>query len=520
MISFRWTQSQPIAVLREGGKMSKPKWVTKATALIMLWVATAVAVPAQRFTSLFSFNNTDGSSPQGSPVQAANGNLYGTTTLGGLNNNNFCIGGCGTIYKITPGGKLTTIYNFCSQSNCTDGYWPQGALILSTDGNLYGVTQNGGVNIHCNPISDAIGCGTVFKITPSGTLTTLHSFDFSDGADPYTALVRSADGNFYGVTGYGGNEDCFDGCGTVFTMTPKGLFTTLHSFQNTDGAYPVGALIQGTDGNFYGTTTYGGSNTSCDFGEGCGTVYKITPSGNLTTLYNFDVSGGNKPLAGLVQARDGNFYGTTQGGGANGYGTVFKITPSGTLTTLHSFDGTDGSSPNGPLVQGADGKFYGTTGGGGANKQGSVFKMTATGTLTTLYSFCSRDNCSDGTAVLAGLFQGTNGRFYGTTQEGGAYKDCYNFTVYCGTIFDISVGLSPVVETIPIAGVVGEKIWILGSDLSGATKVTFHGTSARFKVRAKTLIVAEVPSGATTGTVKVKLSSGTLSSNVQFQVLP
>jgi uncharacterized repeat protein (TIGR03803 family) len=506
--------------------MSRPTSLTKATPLLLLWVATAVAAHAQTFTSLFCFNKTDGGSPQGSLVQSANGDLYGTTTLGGLNN--FCSDGCGTIYKITPNGKQTTIYNFCSQSNCTDGYSPQGALILSTDGNLYGVTQNGGVNIHCNG-PNPLGCGTVFKITTGGALTTLHSFNLSDGADPYTALVRSADGNFYGATGYGGNGECIDGCGTVFKITPNGLFTTLHSFQNTDGALPAGALIQGTDGNFYGTTRFGGANRSCHDGDGCGTVYKITSGGNLTTLYNFDASGGWGPLAGLVQASDGNFYGVAAEGGNTsqqcggpqfGCGTVFEITPNGVLTTLHTFDFADGTLPLGTLVQATDGNFYGTTSGGGTNQYGSIFKMTATGTLTTLYSFCSQENCSDGMFSSAGLFQGTNGKFYGTTPEGGDYKNCFNLTASCGTIFDISVGLSPVAETIPVAGVLGEKIGILGSNLSGATEVTFNGTSARFQLRAKTLIVAEVPSGATTGSVQVKLPGGTLSSNVPFQVLP
>jgi len=509
--------------------MSRPKSLTKAAPLLLLWVATAVTAHAQTFTSLFSFNNTDGGSPQGSLVQAANGNLYGTTTLGGLNNNQFCIEGCGTVYEITPNGKLTTIYNFCSLSNCTDGYWPQGALILSTDGNLYGVTQNGGVNIKCNPITNAIGCGTVFKITPSGTLTTLYSFNYSDGADPYAPLVRSADGNFYGVTGYGGKEDCADGCGTVFRLTPQGFQTTLYYFQYTDGAFPVAAVIQGSDGNFYGTTSFGGAHGSCDYGEGCGTVYKITSSGELTTLYNFNATGGYRPSAALIQASDGNFYGTTAyggdtspqcGGSEFGCGIAFEMTSEGVLTTLHTFDFADGAYPYGALVQGADGNFYGTTEAGGPNVYGSVFKMTASGTVTTLHDFCSQPDCPDGAGLLAGLFQGTNGKFYGTTQAGGAYEDCYNSTAYCGTIYDIAVGLSPVAETIPVAGTVGEEIGILGSNLSGATEVTFNGTSARFKVRTKTLIVAEVPSGATTGTLQVKLPGGTLSSNVQFQVLP
>jgi uncharacterized repeat protein (TIGR03803 family) len=390
---------------------------------------------------------------------------------------------------------------------------------------LYGVTQNGGASLDCDS-SNQTGCGTVFKITPGGTLTTLHSFD-STGNSPYTALVRGSDGNFYGVTGYGGEGDCIQGCGTVFKIAPDGSFTTLHYFQNTDGSFPIGALIQGTDGNFYGTTSFGGANTGCDYFEGCGTVYKITPGGTLTTLYNFEDTGGYRPSAALVQGSDGNFYGTTAyggdttqgcGGAEFGCGTAFEITPSGVLTTLHTFDFADGAYPWGALVQGADGNFYGTTMGGGADVFGSAFKMTATGAITTLHSFCSQPNCLDGSGLEAGLFEATSGKFYGVTETGGTNPNC---DAGCGTVFDISVGFSPVVETVPVAGVVGEQVGILGSDLSGATEVNFNGTSAQFTVRAKTLIVAKVPSGATTGTVQVELSGRTLiSSNVQFQVLP
>ena len=200
------------------------------------------------------------------------------------------------------------------------------------------------------------------------SLTTLYSFAGSDGALPEAGLVRGSDGNFYGTTYFGGTN----GDGTVFKITPSGTLTTLYSFAGSDGVDPVAGLVQGIDGNFYGTTYQGGAN-----GEGA--VFKITPSGTLTTLYGFAGSDGEFPYAGLVQGSDGNFYGTTVFGGADcldlGCGTVFQITPSGTLTTLYNFAGSDGVAPYAGLVQGSDGNFYGTTQQGGANNVGTVFRL-------------------------------------------------------------------------------------------------------------------------------------------------
>lgn len=221
---------------------------------------------------------------------------------------------------------------------------------------------------------------------------------------------------------------------------------------------------------------------SCNGNDnGCGTIFKITPGGILTTLYSFcppsqsGCSDGRYPAAGLVQGTDGNFYGTTGGGGlvcnpaytADGCGTIFTITPGGTLTTLHRFDGADGVEPEAALVQDTNGSFYGTTSAGGAN-----------------------DTCG------------------------------FEETQSCGAVFSLSVGLGPFVTTNPKAAKVGAKVGILGTNLTGATSVTFNGTVASFTVHSPTLILAEVPSGATTGTVQVKLPSGALSSNVTFIVLP
>jgi uncharacterized repeat protein (TIGR03803 family) len=234
-------------------------------------------------------------------------------------------------------------------------------LVQGSDGNFYGTTQVGGTN----------GSGTVFKITPSGALTTLHSFDGADGSNPAAVLMQASDGNLYGTTEAGGANGNY---GTVFKITPAGTLTTLHSFGGADGWEPAAGLVQASDGNFYGTTYIGGANGNY------GTVFKITPTGTLTTLYSFcsqsGCADGALPRAGLVQASDGDFYGTTAFGGANYYeGTVFKITPNGTLTTLHSFDGADGGDPN-ALVQASDGNFYGTTVLGGANgDNGTVFRL-------------------------------------------------------------------------------------------------------------------------------------------------
>jgi len=502
--------------------MGKLNWTIKACSIFLLWATTAIALPAQTLTTLYSFDGTDGALP--TLVRAANGNFYGTTSAGGTNN-------LGTVFKITPDGVLTTLYSFCSQSACTDGDYPSpfASLVQGTDGNFYGTTEAGGAFANC---PNAAGCGTVFKITPSGTLTTLYRFcsesDCTDGQEPLANLIQGTDGVFYGTTYFGGAYiGCNDvtGCGTIFKITSSGVLTTVFSFDNLDGGFPFGGLVQVANGDFYGTTEFGGAYMY-------GTVFKITPSGKLTTLHSFDLTDGDMVDAGLTQGADGNFYGTTFKGGGNtcdygvGCGTVFKITPRGTLTTLHNFTGplTDGEWPRGALVLGTDGNLYGTTelggsGGIGSGSGGTVFKITPAGILTTVYSFCSQSDCTDGLGPVAALFQDVNGRFYGTTAYGGAYTSC-NAGQGCGTLFNLSVGLSPFVKTQPTSGIVGMMVSILGTNLTGATKVTFHGVAAEFTVVSSSLVTTTVPTGATTGAVKVVTPGGTLSSNEPFQVLP
>jgi len=447
------------------------------------------------FTTLHSFDLTDGDAPAGALVQGTNGNLYGTTVVGA----DPCVG---TVFELTASGGFTKLVCF----DDTDGGTPRAALAQGTNGNFYGTTYGGGAN----------NFGTVFEITSKGALTTLYSFCSQvsqgvceDGARPYAGLIQGTNGSFYGTTNGSGGSSA---AGTIFEITPSGTLTTLYSFCAKsgcrDGENPASGLVQAANGDFYGTTSAGG----LDYG----TVFKITPTGALTTLHTFDETDGSTPQASLVKATNGNFYGTTTEGGTHSYGTVFEITPGGTLTTLYSFCSqsgcTDGIQPDAALIQATNGDLFGITYSGGANNFGTIFEITLSGTLTTLYNFCSQSGCADGGRPYAGLIQDTNGDFYGTTSVHG--------TGGFGTVFSLSVGLGPFVETQINSGKVGTVVNILGTNLTGATGVTFNGTQAVFKVVSSSEITAKVPTGATTGEVKVVTPSGTLASNQVFRVIP
>jgi uncharacterized repeat protein (TIGR03803 family) len=466
--------------------------------VLLLCAATAISTPAQTFTTLVNFSGANGANPGRPPIQGTDGNLYGTTSNGGASNS-------GLLFKMTPAGTLTTLYSFCAETGCTDGANP-GDIGLGTDMNnvnFYGEAGGGGT----------FGYGTIFKFTGEGTPTTLHDFDGTDGREPGDKMVQLGSGNFYGTTFFGGNSsECNGlGCGTIFEMTPGGTLTTLHDFCSlpdcADGAALFESLALGPSGNFYGATWGGGPADG-------GTVFKITPTGTLTTLYSFCVSGypfcgdGNNPL-GPVVGKDGNFYGTTALGGSNNAGTVFKITPGGTLTTIYDFCAqiacTDGSTPRGGIIMGSDGNFYGPTYYGGTYNQGTVFKITPAGVLTTLHSF----NGADGYYLIGGLFQATNGVFYGITPIGGSGGD--------GTIFSLGVGLRPFVEAVPTSGTVGTSVFLLGNNLTGTTAVAFNGTPATFSVISNSEIMATVPH-ATSGEIKVTTPHGTLLSNAAFGV--
>jgi uncharacterized repeat protein (TIGR03803 family) len=273
------------------------RWAAAMVAAILMMLAAAIAAPAQTFHTLTSFDSANGALPYSGLVQATDGNLYGTTVQGGSNVY------FGTVFKITPSGALTTVYQFCTQGGCADGAGPYGGLVQSTNGDFYGTTFGGGV---------VGGFGTVFKLASNGTLTTLHSFcaqsGCPDGANPYAGLAQAANGNFFGVTPFGGlSGKCSGGCGTIFEITPSGTLTTIHNFDSTDGSSPGSVLIQATDGNLYGTTGQGGGNTAACY-YGCGTVFRITLTGTLKPLHIFALTDGYDPGP-LVQGADGNFYG-------------------------------------------------------------------------------------------------------------------------------------------------------------------------------------------------------------------
>jgi uncharacterized repeat protein (TIGR03803 family) len=448
---------------------------------LFIMLATASSSHAQ-FTTLVSFTGTNGNQPfMENLVQSEDGNLYGTTTYGGTSEN-------GIIFKVTPTGTLTTIHNF---AGTPDGANPYGGLVLGTDGKFYGTTYQGGTN----------GLGTVFKITSSGTLTILHNFGGSDGELPECALVQGSDGKFYGTTEAGGTHA--PPYGTVFKITSSGTFTSLHSFTDSDGQQPEAALVQGSDGKYYGTTAGGGASNF-------GTVFKITSTGTFTSLHSFNNTDGWEPQGVLIQTTDGKFYGTTPRGGVSGDGTAFKITSSGTFTSLHSFNNTDGLEPVAGLAQATDGNFYGTTFSGGTFSEGTIFEMTSGGTITSLHSFSGGAGGMDGNEPFGGLVQHTSGVFFGTT--GGASSGGL------GTVFSLGEGLKAFVKTVPTSGKVGSAVTILGTSLTGSTSVTFNGTAAAFTVVSASEIATTVPTGATTGKVKVVTPGSTVSSNVPFTV--
>jgi uncharacterized repeat protein (TIGR03803 family) len=456
---------------------------------------------AQTFTTLVNFDGGDGAHPFATVVQGADGNLYGTSDGGGAN-------GSGEVLEIGSTGALTTLYSFCSRQSCDDGAAPAASLVLGADEDFYGTTAESGPYLS----------GTIFKITPGGVLTSLHDFcsppHCTDGAHSQGPLVLSGDGSFYGTTSAGG----LFAAGTVFSITSSGVFRVLYAFCSrtgcADGQGPQAGLALGTDGLFYGTTYNGGASGSCQ--GGCGTVFKVTPQGALTTLHSFCVEAkcadGYGPLSALVEGRDGNFYGTTARGGAHSQGTAFKIKPGGALTTLYAFcsqtNCTDGSDPRAGLALATDGDFYGTAYSGGAYSNGDVFRITSGGKFTVLHSF----DVFDGQNPTSGLFQATDGTLYGTTVNGGSSG--------AGTAFSLNMGLAAFVETVPVGGEAGRTVIILGTDLTGATSVTFNGTAASFTVESGTSIKTTVPAGASTGAVRVATRGGTLTSNVSFRAEP
>jgi uncharacterized repeat protein (TIGR03803 family) len=377
--------------------------------LVLPGFAALQVQAAVTFTNLVLFNQTNGAFPNAGLIQGKDGNFYGTTAASGP-------GGGGTVFQMTPLGILTNLVSF----NNTNGAGPRDGPVQAMDGNFYGTTYNGGNN----------NFGTVFQATTNGTLTTLVTFTFTtNGAYPIAGLIQGQDGSLYGTTAIGGTNSG----GTAFQVTTNGTLATMVSFDisGSGGNSPYAGLVQGSDGNLYGTTYQGGTN-------GNGTIFKLTTNGIFTPLHSFTgmIDGAN-PYAGLVQGTDGGLYGTTENGGTNGFGTVFRFATNGALMTLAAFGKTNGAYPQAGVIQASDGNFYGTTWAGGAYTNqsglgyGTVFELATNGTLTTLMSF----NGTNGASPQAGLLQSADGNFYGTTAKGG--------TNGYGTVFRLGVIVPP-----------------------------------------------------------------------------
>ena len=456
--------------------------------LVLICLALVIHSSAQTVTAIASFNGNNGFNPASGLVQGVDGNFYGVTPEPG-------IGSEGNVYNVSPAGALTSVFNFCS-NGCSNGQFPFNQLVLATNGYFYGTTSQGGTALQ----------GNIFKITPGGTETSLYSFCVTtcdDGSSPSSALIQSG-GYLYGTT-----------TSTIFKMTLGGTLTTLYNFCNSINCTDFGppypsSLVLGSDGNFYGVTSGGNVNA--------GTVFKMTPSGTLTTLHTFSGSDGSSPMGSLVQGLGGGLYGVTLTGGNTSskcptYGTcgvIFKITPSGTFTVMHKFNGNDGANPFGSLIVGADENYYGTSWQGGAHQAGTIFRMTAQGGMQTVYSFCSQSGCLDGSNPESTLLASTSGMLYGTTKNGGTDGD--------GTVFSLSLGFGPSVATIPGGAKVGTKVMILGYGLTGTTSVTFNGVAAAFTVVSDTEITATVPAGAATGVLTVTTPSIALNDRSLFRV--
>lgn len=347
--------------------------------------------PAGAVTPFYSFNGTEGRQPTGGLIVGADGNFYGVTSADGDSTS-------GIVFKLTPAGQLTTMAAF-------DGAHPVGRLLQASDGNFYGATRDGGTHNQ----------GTVYRLTPNGQFSTMVQFTGPNGSVPYAGLIEAEDGDLYGTTYVGGASDA----GTIFRLNIQtGQLTTLVSFDGVTALRPATRLLQASDGNFYGTTNQTCYTTDC----GYGTVFRMTPAGDLNILVNFQIQNGGGPEAALVEAGDGSLYGTTAAGGnpddeTLGGGTVFRVTRSGELTILKRFISSDDAVSPSELIDGGDGSFYGTSSYGGSSSQGTAFKTTSNGTFTYLSSF----QLERGSRPTGGFRRSSDGITIGATSAGGRY---------------------------------------------------------------------------------------------------
>ena len=394
--------------------------IAALAAVLLVFTVVTPNASAQTYTILYTFQGqSDGGFPQGGLYRDSSGNLYGITNTAGNRNdcNNY---GCGTVYKLDPSGQLTVLHTFTGGA---DG-WPNatwGSLIPDPAGNLYGMASIGGLYDN----------GTIFRVTPSGGFTVIHTFPSSpnDGLGPQFTLLRdSTTGIMYGTT-FGGGPGGYSGYGTVYALSRAGVSSdvVLHAFDYNDGALPQGSVATDGQGNLYGTAGQGGTSD-------CGTAFKMRNTGaGYTVLHNFTCAPDGYFPGSVVLDAQGNIYGGTQAGGDvracpfEGCGIIFKISASGQYSILHTFHGTEGGVPN-ELMFDANGLLWGTTAGGGAHDQGTIFTITTDGTYTDVYDF---QGGTRGGVPYAGLIEDSQGNFYGTV--GGGILACIQSG--CGMIF-------------------------------------------------------------------------------------
>lgn len=441
-----------------------------------------------------------GVNPLAPPVEGQDGNFYGTTFAGG-STASATFRGHGTVFRMTPAGAVTSLHSFTG----ADGASPKTALIEARDGDFYGTTDAGG----------AFGVGTIFRITPAGVLTVLHSFARDNNRNFVSPgpLIEGRDGNFYGVVQLGGVYDE----GYLYRLGRDGQLVHLHDFnRHVEGVWPTGPLTQASDGNFYGTTSLG--TTAVNFSGG--SVYRISPDGVFTTLDLFVSNAtansrdtGNSPRAGIVEGRDGYFYGTTSSGGANNQGTVFLITASGIRNLLHSFTcGVDGQDQLEPLRLGADGNFYGVTSSGATDPTcsldagaGTLFRITPAGVLSTLHIFIHDDGGGP-----SALTPARDGSFYGLTSGGSVGGVAYRLQILPG---QPAVGFALAAQQTPRSNLLGQSTTAVQVLLSDATtlpvSVPFTASSTdmllRYTVTPENGLV--IRAGLTAAAIIVKVNT-------------
>jgi uncharacterized repeat protein (TIGR03803 family) len=427
-------------------------------------LADASLMAAVTLTTLHVFNGADGNAPQAGLAFGTNGNLWGTTSYGGTGTN-VCVDGCGTVFEISLSGAFTSRHSFTN----ADGESPRAGLVQASDGNLYGTTAYGGT---------FAGHGTVYRITPAGVLTNLHTFRGNEGTALEGTLIEGPNGILYGTTAGGGVISA----GTVFQITTNGVFAALNANPSTGLNQPAAGVVLASDGNLYGTSEFGGTSTNCI--GGCGAIYRITPGGVVTTLHSFDKSDGQSPKSVLVEGPGGILYGTTYGSPlsvlncANGCGTIFQITTNGGFTTLHTFAGPEGKLPEAGLVFGSDGNLYGTGSRGGTLTFGTVFQVTTNGIVTRLVSFTG----TNGGVPVAPLILGPDGAFYGTTLVGGGTNGAGLGTVFKLTVSTNASTVSCVLSPASATNIVGTAHTVTATVTSNG--VPRSGAVVNFSVTA------------------------------------